>query len=128
MPMGIFRKLFMYSVNDVKHRGLLRCVSVHSPRDFLSLLILAPQPEILCLRPLSTRTTPFSLIQRKNLVGDEYIVGRKIISCPHCGKIIPKDILKAGSIRKIVTCPECGSQRNYKDGLRYTRNGENQRY
>ena len=53
MLMGIFRKLFMYSVNDVNHRGRLRCVSVHSSRDFLSLLILARQPEILCLRTLS---------------------------------------------------------------------------
>ena len=29
---------------------------------------------------------------------------------------------------EIVKCPECGSQRNYKDGIRYTRNGEIQRY
>ena len=53
---------------------------------------------------------------------------RKNFNCPHCGKIISKGILKADSIRKTVTCPECGSQRNYKDGLRYTRNGELQRY
>jgi RNase P subunit RPR2 len=29
---------------------------------------------------------------------------------------------------KIVSCPECGSQRNYKDGMRYTRTKEIKRH
>ena len=45
---------------------------------------------------------------------------QKIINCPHCGKIIPKNILNGDLKREIVNCPECGSPRNYKDGLRYT--------
>jgi len=31
-------------------------------------------------------------------------------------------------VEKVVKCPECGSQRVYKDGIRYTRSGEMQRY
>ncbi|MGD0202504.1 MAG: hypothetical protein ABSC20_01190 [Candidatus Bathyarchaeia archaeon] len=29
---------------------------------------------------------------------------------------------------KMVICPECGSQRSYRDGIRYNRLGEIQRY
>jgi transposase-like protein len=41
----------------------------------------------------------------------------KIINCPHCGKIIAKNVIKIKPARKVVTCPECGSQRNCKDGM-----------
>jgi hypothetical protein len=57
MLMSIFRKLFIYSANDVKHRGRLRCVSVHTPRDSISLLNYARQPKILC--PASTKLAQF---------------------------------------------------------------------
>ena len=32
------------------------------------------------------------------------------------------------SIEQKVKCPECGSQRNWKDGYRYTKYGVVQRY
>ena len=32
------------------------------------------------------------------------------------------------SSEKMVKCPECGCDRVYKDGVRYTRHGEVQRY
>jgi len=30
--------------------------------------------------------------------------------------------------QQIIKCPECNSNRSYKDGIRYTRLGEIQRY
>lgn len=40
---------------------------------------------------------------------------RKLVNCPHCGKILSEDFLK-GVRKKKVKCPRCGSERNCKDG------------
>jgi len=58
-------------------------------------------------------------------------MGRKIVNCPHCGKILSEDVWKEESSmsQKGVNCPQCGSQRVYKDGFRNTSSGERlQRY
>ncbi|MGD0449942.1 MAG: hypothetical protein ABSA79_02660 [Candidatus Bathyarchaeia archaeon] len=52
----------------------------------------------------------------------------KIVNCPDSGKIFPEHILSGESRRKVVTCTDCNSQRNCKDGMRYTRTGKVQRY
>jgi len=54
----------------------------------------------------------------------------KIVNCPHCGKILPKDLLKGkdSATRKIVKCPQCGSTKNWKDAKHHTPTGAIQRY
>ena len=54
-----------------------------------------------------TRTIPFSLIfgEKKYSKGDECMI-----------------------VEKVVNCPVCSSQKSYKDGIRYTRSKEIQRY
>jgi transposase-like protein len=64
------------------------------------------------------------------LAGDEK-VNRKLINCPHCGKILSEDLWKEKKCenqKSAVKCPQCGSQKAWKDGKRQTPQGTVQRY
>src|SRR5665648_337180 len=57
-------------------------------------------------------------------------MSQKIVNCPHCGKILLKNLWKAKSSinQKIVKCPQCGSMKNWKNAKRYTPTGVIPRY
>ena len=57
-------------------------------------------------------------------------MSRKIINCPHCGKILSEDLWKdkPSSRRETVKCPQCDCQLVWKDGIRNTPLGKLQRY
>ncbi|MGD0449945.1 MAG: hypothetical protein ABSA79_02675 [Candidatus Bathyarchaeia archaeon] len=57
-------------------------------------------------------------------------MNQKVMNCPHCGKLLPKEFWHETSQadKPIVKCPRCGSDRNRKDAKRYTASGVFQRY
>ncbi|MGB9841567.1 MAG: IS1/IS1595 family N-terminal zinc-binding domain-containing protein [Candidatus Bathyarchaeales archaeon] len=57
-------------------------------------------------------------------------VNPRIVNCPHCGRILPREIWDENSKmnRTIVKCPRCGSSRIWKDAKSYTAKGVAQRY
>ena len=57
-------------------------------------------------------------------------MSEKIMNCPHCGKILPKEFWhNKNQANKIeVKCTRCGSTRNRKDAKRYTLSEVVQRY
>ena len=88
-------------------------------------------------RPISISVSPqllslFSFLGGSNVKSSQVWremknMNRKIINCPHCGKALPDDLF-TGVPRKKVKCTACGSQRNWKDGMRKTPQGNVQRY
>ena len=58
------------------------------------------------------------------------MVNKKVMNCPHCGKVLPGEFWheKSQADKPIVKCPRCGSIRNRKDAKRYMPSGAIQRY
>jgi transcription elongation factor Elf1 len=45
-------------------------------------------------------------------------MSRKIFNCPHCGKILPKNVWeKKKEEGQLVKCPRCGSEKVWKNGF-----------
>ena len=52
----------------------------------------------------------------------------KVMNCPHCGRILPKEFWYEAPRKVIIKCPRCGSTRTIKASKRYTALGAIQRY
>jgi DNA-directed RNA polymerase subunit M/transcription elongation factor TFIIS len=63
--------------------------------------------------------------------GGEKVTVENMVECPRCGycfNVCSVEKKVPEPVEKVVKCPECGSERVYKDGIRYTRSGDVQRY
>ncbi len=54
----------------------------------------------------------------------------KVMNCPHCGKVLPKEFWHEPDSmdRPVVKCSQCGSIRNVRDGKECIKSGVFQRY